>query len=214
MKISVNRIRNCEDILVKADKTENIYQVPANDYCKKLTDELTKEYRKVNKSELDKVNREAANLCSKLEIADRVEKFSEAPPFYTLKDHKETFNLRPSIRLINPAMSQVGKISKQILEKANKIIREKSGSKQWTSSSQPVEWFKNTKDKNKCKFIKYDVDAFYPSISEKLFKKAIIYARQFTEITELEEEILWQSRKGFIIKDGEVWIKKLERNLM
>ena len=208
VKKDVNRIKNCEDILVKADKTENIYQVPANEYCKKLTEELTKEYRKVNRNELDKVNREAQKLCSKLQIADRVEKFSEAEPFYTLKDHKETFNIRPSIRLINPAMSQVGKISKQILEKFNKIIREKSGSMQWTSSSQPVEWFENIKDKQNCKFIKYDVDAFYPSITEKLFKKAIKYAREFTEITELEEEILWEARKGFVIKDGEVWIKK------
>ena len=208
VKKDVERIRKCEDILVKADKTENIYQVPANDYCKKLSEELTKEYRKVNRSELDIVNRETASLCSKLEIADRVEKFSEAAPFYTLKDHKENFNTRPSIRLINPAMTQVGKISKQILEKANKIIRQKTGSKQWTSSSQPVEWFKDIKDKKKCKFIKYDVDAFYPSITVELFKKSIDYARQFTEITELEEEILWQARKGFVIKDGEVWIKK------
>ena len=208
VKKDVNRIRNYEDILVKADKTENIYQVPAQDYCKKLTEELTKEYRKVNRKELDNINREAATLCSKLEIADRVEKFSEAEPFYTLKDHKETFNIRPSIRLINPAISQVGKISKQILEKANKIIRLKTGSKQWTSSSQPVEWFNNIEDKKRCKFIKYDVDAFYPSITEELFQKSIKYARQFTEITELEEEILWQSRKGFVVKDGEIWIKK------
>ena len=208
LKRDVNRIKECEDILVKADKTENIYQVPAKEYSKKLTEELTKEYRKVNRTELDKVNKEAARLCSKLEIADRVEKFSEAEPFYTLKDHKDNFNTKPSIRLINPAISQVGKISKKILEKANKIIREKTGSMQWTSSSQPVEWFKNINDKQKCRFIKYDVDAFYPSISVELFKKSIKYARKFTEITKIDEEILWQARKGFVIKDGEVWIKK------
>ena len=50
-------------------------------------------------------------------------KFCESEAFITYKDHKEDFNLRPKVRLINPSMSFIGKISKQILEKANKEIR-------------------------------------------------------------------------------------------
>ena len=112
--------------------------MPVQDYERKLTEEMTKDYKKADRSELDKVNKEAANICDRLEIADRVEIFSETSPFISLKDHKENFNQRPSVRLINPSKSNVGKISKQILERVNKEVRMKTSANQWTSSEQAV----------------------------------------------------------------------------
>ena len=208
LKKDVQRILKCEEVLVNADKTENIYKMPVNEYEKKLTEEVTKEYKKIDREQLDRVNAEAAMICEKLKIADRVEKFSEAEPFMTLKDHKENFNLRPSVRLINPSMSNVGIISKQILERINKAVRERTNANQWTCSEQPVKWFLSIEDKKKQRFIKYDIDSFYPSITKELFKKSIEYAKQFTDITEEEEEILWHARKSFVVKDGKVWVKK------
>jgi hypothetical protein len=210
LKSDVERIKKCEDILVKADKTENIYKMSAEDYEKKITEELSKDYKKVNRKELDKVNIEAAKLVEKLGISDRVEKFAEVNPFISLKDHKEDFNIRPKVRLINPSHSNVGKISRQILQRVNKEVREKTRLKQWTNSEQPVKWFKDIENKKRQKFVKYDIDSFYPSISKELYKKAIGYAKQYSEISEEEEEILWHSRKSFVVKDGIVWVKRVD----
>ena len=130
LKEDIIKVKSCEEMLVKGDKTDNIYRVPIKEYEAKVLSELTKDYRKVDRSELDNLNKEAAKICKELEIDDRVMKFCESEAFITYKDHKEDFNLRPKVRLINPSMSFIGKISKQILEKANKEIREKTNLKQ------------------------------------------------------------------------------------
>ena len=206
----MERIRQSEEILVKADKTENIYKMSAEDYEKKITEELSKDYKKIQREELNKVNMEAANIADKLGLSDRIEVFAEVNPFISLKDHKEDFNLRPKVRLINPSHSNMGKIGRQILQRVNKEVRNKTGLRQWTNSEQPVKWFKGIENKKKQKFIKYDIDSFYPSITKKLYKKSIEHAKQYADITEEEEEILWHSRKSFVIKDGTVWVKRVD----
>ena len=57
-------------------------------------DNITKDYKKVDRSELDDLNVEAAKICRELGIEDRVMKFCESEAFITYKDHKEDFNLR------------------------------------------------------------------------------------------------------------------------
>ena len=47
--------------------------------------------------------------------------------FITLKDHKENFNNNPTVRLINPAINELGHISKAILDTANQNIRQAMG---------------------------------------------------------------------------------------
>ena len=162
-----------------------MYQVNPQDYNKKIEEEITKEYKKVDAKVLDDTNREAAKICKTLEIDERVDVFSEAEPFITYKDHKEDFTQRPKCRLINPAKSSVGKISKRILERVNKKIREMTGANQWVCSKQVVNWFHEIQDKKNSTFIKFDIDAFYPSITADLFAKSIAFARQFVEITEI-----------------------------
>ena len=53
-----------------------------------------------------------------MSVADRIEVYGEARAFITLKDHKENFENAPKCRLINPAKTNIGKISKQILQKS------------------------------------------------------------------------------------------------
>ena len=62
----------------------------------------------------DEVNREAKGLANKLDIADRVEVMSQTNAFITIKDHKPNFQTNTKCRLINPAKTQIGKISKQL----------------------------------------------------------------------------------------------------
>ena len=58
----------------------------------------------------------------KLEIDDRVEKMQETEAFRTIKDHKEGFPHSLSFRVINPSKTDIGKISKCILELYIKIL--------------------------------------------------------------------------------------------
>ena len=78
-----------------------------------------------------KVNIEAANLASNLDISDRVDQYIEADAFVTIKDHKPAFPGRVECRLLNPAKSNIGRISKQILEEAIDSIKSQTKSNLW-----------------------------------------------------------------------------------
>ena len=53
----------------------------------------------------------------------RTEKIAKQQAFIALKDHKDNFANHPTCRLINPAKSELGKVSKQILDNINSKIR-------------------------------------------------------------------------------------------
>ena len=81
-------------------------------YDKLLRDAVTSDYAGCSQDEVDEVDAEAAAIATGLEIADRVESFSNAEAFATLKDHKQGFPGRVDVRLLNPAKSQLGRIAK------------------------------------------------------------------------------------------------------
>jgi hypothetical protein len=74
-------------------------------------------------------------------------------------------------RLINPAKSESGKLSKVILDKINSNLRQKLNSNQWRITQQVISWFGNINDKDRHSFISFDIVDFYPSISEKLLNE-------------------------------------------
>jgi hypothetical protein len=96
--------------------------------------------------------------------------------FISLKDHKENFENNPKCRIINPAKSESGKLSKVILDKINSNLRQKLNSNQWRITQQVISWFGNTNDKDRHSFISFDIVDFYPSISEKLLNEALAWA--------------------------------------
>ena len=51
--------------------------------------------------------------------------------FVALKDHKQNFRSATQCRLINPCKSELGKISKIILENINKTLIKKLNANQW-----------------------------------------------------------------------------------
>ena len=128
------------------------------------------------------------------------------------EDYKENFENKPTFRLINPAKTNIGKISKQLLEKINKRIREINNMEQWINSAGTIKWFQNLQEKEKLKFIKFDVVNFYPSISEELLKEAIKWAQNYVAISDKEINIILHARKSFIIHEGDVWVKKTDKN--
>ena len=61
-------------------------------------------------------------MAEKLAIDDRIEKMEETEAYITVKDHKDGFPHKLSFCLIKPSKSDIGKISKKLLEKIKKIV--------------------------------------------------------------------------------------------
>ena len=91
--------------------------------------------------------------------------------FITLKNHKENFNINPTVRLINPAKNELGHIRKAFLDKPNKSIQEAMGLSQWRKIETVIDRFRSIRNKHLCKFFVFDITEFYPSITENLLKK-------------------------------------------
>ena len=90
----------------------------------------------------------------------------------------------------------------------NKEVLAATKVNQWKSTNVVIAWFKSIQRKRNCKFIKFDIVDFYPSISEELFSKAVNYARDFIEIEDKVVTTILNARKCFLFKDGQPWTKK------
>ena len=132
----------------------------------------------------------------------------ETEPFISVKDYKEGFPNSPSFRLINPLKPDINKISKHILDKINKSLLSNIKVNQWKNTSDAISWFKNVNNKKQPSFINFDVENFYPSISEKLLIDALNFAKSSINITEQDLSIIMQSRKTLLLQNSESWIKK------
>jgi hypothetical protein len=158
---------------------------------------------------VEKINQEAANIAAKMELDERIEALPLNTSFLTVKDHKPTFPSKPSFRLINPSKSNMGRISKQILERVNRNLKDKLMVNQWRSTGEVLEWFSSLDSKEELKFIQFDIESFYPSITPKLLKKAIQLAKEYTILSEEEEKIIIHSRKAVVSDTSEqIWAKK------
>ena len=102
LKKDIATVRNEDRIFVKADKSTNFYKLDTNQYNHLLNANVTKTYKKADKSKLDKIDKEAKNIMTKLDLEDCVELMATKEAFITLKDHKENFANRPACHLINP----------------------------------------------------------------------------------------------------------------
>ena len=80
--------------------------------------------------------------------------------FLSLKDHKENFQNNATVRLINIAECELGKISKVILDKTNKNIQEFSQHNQWKNTSTFIDWFIAIQNKHLHNFVIFDIKDF------------------------------------------------------
>ena len=207
LKKDVHNINRQNKVIVMADKTRNTYLCEPADYTRMMSNAITKDYKKAGPNVVNIINKEAAVIADKLGISDRVDQFRLQDPFITIKDHKQDFPARVDTRLINPAKSNIGVISKQILDKINETIRAKLNAKQWKSTPEVLKWFEQIPNKHKSTFFQFDIVNFYPSISEKLFEKLIKFAREYIDISKEEEDILRNARKQIIFWNNQCWSK-------
>ena len=139
-------------------------------------------------------------------------KTSERQAFSTFKDTKENFENSKQTRLINPTKGELGKVSKQILEKIVGKVKAQTRYLQWMNTVSVIQWFKKLEDKKSYSFINFDIVNFYPSITENLLKNAINWAATLVPISDDEKEIIFHVRQNFLFYNGQPWVKKGDVN--
>ena len=120
----IKKIKNSKKIFINVDKSHNTYEITKEEYEKYLLKNISKIHKRTPRSKSDKINIEAKNIVIKLGIEDRVERLSEGNTYINVKDHREEFPEKASFRLVNPSRSEIGKISKIILDKVIKVVVE------------------------------------------------------------------------------------------
>ena len=85
-----------------------------------------KTYKQADSSSYNNIYNEAKSTVKKLVIDGKVEYLAKPNAFITMKDHKEDFTNYPKCRLIDPAKSELDKVSKVLLDNVSKKVRESS----------------------------------------------------------------------------------------
>ena len=109
---------------------------------------IHKNYKKTDKSAINNIIKADIHIAKKLDLADRINTTAERESFITLKDHKDNFKNKPTCRLINPCKPEIGKISKQLLEKIVKVVKDKTKYNHWKSTHDVIKWFGDIPNKN------------------------------------------------------------------
>ena len=206
----VREIKNSSQVIISADKSSNRYEMPVESYKKLLQENITKNYKKASKEDIIQTNKKASRIANNLGIADRVDKFIESEAYITLKDHKQAFPKRIECRLLNPAKSNIGKISCQTLKTAIKQIKKGTMLNQWSSSDDVTKWFENININTKSTFFKFDIEQFYPSITSTLMHEAIQWAKHYYSFTEMEIQTITNARESYLFNNSIPWVKKID----
>ena len=201
-----------KSIVIGADKSPNFYKIGQENYEKLLAENVTKEYKKESGAELKNTNEKTAEIAKSLDLEEKMHQHTNTQCYITLKDHKKNFMSTQPCRLINPAKTDIGRVSKIKLQEINREVRMKTKLMQWQSTQEVLKWFKELKlerkTRTKYKFLKFDVEAFYPSITRNLLLKALEFARKTTTFTTQDKNIILQARETYLFHKNEPWSKK------
>ena len=138
----------------------------------------------------NKINTIKKIVAEQLEIYSRLEVLPKQEGYCTVKDHKPNFPNNVKTRLINPSKPQIARVGKRILDDINTALRDKTKLNQMQSTGQVIKSFMAREPKCKWRFIIFDIENFYPSISEKLLDSAIMWAKSLVIITNQDIEII------------------------
>ena len=145
---------------------------------------------------------------TKLGIDDRVDTTVEKDVFITLKDYKPNFANKPTCRLINPTKSEIGKVSKKILDRIISTIAKKRNFDQWKNTTTVINWFKSIEHKQHSSFVCLDIEEFYPFISQDLLNKALDFASDYDNITTDERNFIIYRKNSILIHKHRPWQNK------
>ena len=112
-----------------------------------LNDSITATYKKASDNVHNKVNTDGKKLMKNKDILNRMLTNGKNECFITLKDHKPNFKNNPKVRLINFAKNEIGRISKNILDKIIHQLRDTLRINKWKDTIKVIEWFLKIPDK-------------------------------------------------------------------
>ena len=159
----------------------------------------------------------AKKIAEELDLSDRVETMAKRDAFITLKDHKPNFNNALTYRLINPTKSEIGRISKETLQKIVKSVATYANVNLWRNTQSLLEWFNTIENityivKQNAAFICFDIVDFYPSITEKLLSAAIDFASEYVNTSPSERQIIMHAKQTLLFSSNAPWVKKDARD--
>ena len=111
----ISKIKKSTKAFIPADKTLNFYKLDKTQHDKLLRDSITTTYKKASTDAAKNIDSQAKSIAQELNIDNRTEQIAKQQAFIALKDHKDNFANHPTCRLINPAKSELGKVSKQLV---------------------------------------------------------------------------------------------------
>jgi hypothetical protein len=177
-------------------------------YDKLIDTAITKTYKKATTRTTDRIISDEKKIAKSLGIDNRVDSLATKDSFITLKDHRPNFSNNPTCRLINPSKSEIGIVSKQVLQRINSKIVKSTSINQWKNTDAVIKWFNNLPNKSTRSFISFDIVDFYASISEELLKEPLAFASQYDEITESEKAIIMKAKQSPLFNRSTTWQKK------
>ena len=208
LKEDTDSIQTEPKLLIAADKTTNFYKLEPSEYNDLLEKNITKSYKKAQPETTQAIHKQNKDIATKLGIDDRVDTTANKDAFITLKDHKPNFTNKPTCRLINPTKSEIGKVSKGILDRINSNITKTRNFNQWKNTTSVINWFKSSQNHQRSSFICFDIENFYPSISQDLLNKALDFASNYDNITADERNIIIHAKSSILIHKNKPWQKK------
>ena len=99
MKADIKDIRNSKEVIVRADKTRNLYRVEKYHYSKLLPDNVTKHYKTAPEHLYDDINSEAKSIAKRLNIDDRMETLAKTDAFLTGTIKRISLTISPAASL-------------------------------------------------------------------------------------------------------------------
>lgn len=80
---------------------------------------------------------------------------------------------------------------------------------QWRNTREVIDWFEGITDKDKYRFVVFDIKDFYPSITKTLLSDAIHFATQHLEIKEDDIKTIFHAQKSLLFDTSkQTWMKK------
>ena len=95
--------------------------------------------RPILKSKKDKMNKKEKKILKNKQALNRLD-FNEESNCFNFQDN-------PTVRLINPAKNEIGRISKVIIDKINLSLMEQLKVNQWKNTQNVVKWFTEIEEK-------------------------------------------------------------------
>ena len=93
-----------------------MYKMDKAVYENHLTNCITSTCKKSNPERVELINKREAKCAKQVDLDDRMEILQTSEGYITVKDHKDDFNAKPTFRLINPSKTDIGCVSKQLLD--------------------------------------------------------------------------------------------------